>query len=67
MTRARATAVDAWATLIEGLPQATWIAELATRKLAVAGEPITAQYDAPFVPGPFRRNEVLIPVARPEP
>jgi hypothetical protein len=39
-------------------------AELATRKLAVAGEPITAQYDAPFIPGPFRRNEVLIPVSR---
>ncbi len=39
-------------------------AELATRKLAVSGEPITAQYDAPFVPGPFRRNEVLIPVSR---
>lgn len=42
-------------------------AELATRKLAVAGEPITAQYDAPFVPGPFRRNEVLIPVSRGQP
>jgi len=38
-------------------------AELVTRKLVVAGEPITAQYDAPFIPGPFRRNEVLIPVA----
>lgn len=39
-------------------------AELAKRELAVAGEPITAQYDAPFIPGPFRRNEVLIPVTR---
>lgn len=38
--------------------------ELASRRLAVTGEPITAQYDAPFIPGPFRRNEVLIPVAR---
>ena len=37
-------------------------AELAKRQLAAAGEPITAQYDAPFIPGPFRRNEVLIPV-----
>ena len=37
-------------------------AELATRKLVITGEPITAQYDAPFIPGPFRRNEVLIPV-----
>lgn len=39
-------------------------AELARRQLAVAGEAITAQYDAPFIPGPFRRNEVLIPVTR---
>lgn len=37
---------------------------LATRGLTVAGEPITARYNAPFVPGPFRRNEVLIPVSR---
>ncbi len=37
-------------------------AELVQRKLAVAGDPIAAQYNAPFVPGPFRRNEVLIPV-----
>ncbi len=39
-------------------------AELVKRKLAVSGEVITAQYDAPFIPGPFRRNEVLIPVRR---
>ncbi len=39
-------------------------AELVQRNLAAAGEPIAAQYDAPFVPGPFRRNEVLIPVTR---
>ncbi|MCL4721332.1 MAG: heme-binding protein [Gammaproteobacteria bacterium] len=39
-------------------------AELATRGLTAAGEPITARYNAPFVPGPFRRNEVLIPVTR---
>jgi hypothetical protein len=37
-------------------------AELTQRNLTAAGEPITAQYDAPFIPGPFRRNEVLIPV-----
>jgi SOUL heme-binding protein len=37
-------------------------AELTKRNLTAAGEPITAQYDAPFIPGPFRRNEVLIPV-----
>ncbi|MEO7386380.1 MAG: heme-binding protein [Gammaproteobacteria bacterium] len=40
---------------------------LATRGLVTAGEPITAQYDAPFIPGPFRRNEVLIPVTRKPP
>ena len=39
-------------------------AELARRKLVISGEVITAQYDAPFIPGPFRRNEVLIPVRR---
>ena len=38
--------------------------ELDARKLVAAGEPITAQYDAPFIRGPFRRNEVLIPVRR---
>jgi SOUL heme-binding protein len=40
-------------------------AELAQRNLTAAGDPITAQYDAPFIPGPFRRNEVLIPVTGP--
>lgn len=39
-------------------------AEVARRKLVISGEVITAQYDAPFIPGPFRRNEVLIPVLR---
>ncbi len=37
-------------------------AELVQRKLTASGEAIAAQYNAPFVPGPFRRNEVLIPV-----
>jgi hypothetical protein len=32
----------------------------------IAGEPEAAVYDGPFVPAPMRRNEVLIPVARPE-
>lgn len=40
-------------------------AELVQRKLTASGEAIAAQYNAPFVPGPFRRNEVLIPVTRP--
>lgn len=39
-------------------------AELPARGLKPAGETITARYNAPFVPGPFRRNEVLIPVIR---
>jgi hypothetical protein len=37
---------------------------LAARGLSSAGEPIIARYNAPFVPYPFRRNEVLIPVVR---
>ncbi len=40
-------------------------AELVQRGLTVSGEAIAAQYNAPFVPGPFRRNEVLLPVTRP--
>jgi len=28
------------------------------------GEPQAAQYDAPWVPGPLRRNEILVPVRR---
>jgi hypothetical protein len=39
------------------------------RELAAAGwvpiaEPQAAQYDAPWVPGPLRRNEILLPVRR---
>jgi hypothetical protein len=30
--------------------------------LRAAGEPVVAQYDAPYVPGFVRRNEILIPV-----
>jgi hypothetical protein len=36
-----------------------WIAE---RGLAAAGPPVYARYNAPFIPWPMRRNEVLIPV-----
>lgn len=38
---------------------------LAAHHLVAVGAPIFARYDAPFIPWPFRRNEVLIPV-RPE-
>jgi hypothetical protein len=38
----------------------TW---LAAQAIAPAGEAEFAFYDAPMVPGPLRRNEVLIPVA----
>lgn len=39
-------------------------AEMARRGLTAAGAPIIARYDPPFVPWPFRRNEVLVPVRR---
>ncbi|MEO0606670.1 MAG: heme-binding protein [Pseudomonadota bacterium] len=38
----------------------TWIAE---RGYSAIGPPRFAGYDAPYVPAPFRRNEVMIPVA----
>lgn len=37
---------------------------LAERGLVPVGEPSIARYDAPFMPWPLRRNEVLIPVRR---
>jgi DNA gyrase inhibitor GyrI len=36
---------------------------IATQRLMPAGEAEFAFYDAPMIPGPLRRNEVLIPVA----
>jgi hypothetical protein len=39
---------------------------IAARGLTAAGEPIIARYNAPFVPWPLRRNEVIIPVTRPD-
>jgi hypothetical protein len=36
-----------------------WMTEQA---LAPAGEPVSAQYDSPWKPGPARRNEIMIPV-----
>jgi hypothetical protein len=36
---------------------------LAGQDIAPVGEAEYAFYDAPMVPGPLRRNEVLIPVA----
>jgi DNA gyrase inhibitor GyrI len=39
-----------------------WIAQQGLKR---AGEAEYAFYDAPMVPGPLRRNEVLIPVAAP--
>lgn len=38
---------------------------ITTRGMMPAGEAEFAFYDAPMVPGPLRRNEVLIPVAAP--
>ena len=31
--------------------------------IEVSGEPVWARYDAPFMPSPFRTNEILIPVS----
>lgn len=39
----------------------TWIEG---EELVVDGEPVAAQFDAPWMPGFARHNEVLIPVAR---
>lgn len=38
----------------------SWIAE---KGYSIVGEPVYAFYDAPWTPGPLRRNEVMIPVA----
>lgn len=38
---------------------------IAARGLEVAGDPILARYNPPFMPSFLRRNEVLIPVLRP--
>jgi hypothetical protein len=35
---------------------------ISTQGLKVAGDPIIARYNPPFVPSFFRRNEILIPV-----
>ena len=40
--------------------------ELAEGGWIAAAEPQSAQYDAPWVPGPMRRNEILLPVRRRE-
>ncbi|MCR9222797.1 MAG: heme-binding protein [Hyphomonas sp.] len=39
----------------------TWLQE---QGYAMSGAPRYAGYDAPWVPGPFRRNEVMIPVEK---
>lgn len=40
-------------------------AALASEGLAATGPAVFAWYDPPWTPGPFRRNEVLIPLAEP--
>jgi hypothetical protein len=39
--------------------------QLAAIHLPAAGEPVFAYYDSPWTPGPLRRNEVMLPVAKP--
>jgi hypothetical protein len=46
---------EQWQVLKRELAEAGWV---------ITGEPMTAQYDAPWVPGPLRRNEILVPVRR---
>jgi effector-binding domain-containing protein len=36
---------------------------LGAKKLTASGEPERAFYNSPFIPGPLRRTEVLIPIA----
>ena len=38
----------------------TW---LQAEGLESHGEPLIAYYDSPMIPGPFRRNEAMIPIA----
>lgn len=42
----------------------TWIAK---QGYQIIGAPRYAGYDGPWVPGPFRRNEVMIPVRKSDP
>lgn len=44
-----------WRVMQRELDEAGW---------QLTGEPQAAQYDAPWVPGPLRRNEILVPVRR---
>jgi hypothetical protein len=44
-----------WRLLQRELDKAGWV---------TVGEPKAAQYNAPWLPGPLRRNEVLVPVRR---
>ena len=36
-------------------------------KLTSTGEPVIAYYDSPWTPGPWRRNEVMLPLPAPAP
>jgi effector-binding domain-containing protein len=45
--------------------EASLLAWIKSRGLPVAGPVVYARYNAPFMPWPMRRNEVMVPVAAP--
>ncbi|MDB6069487.1 MAG: hypothetical protein JWL81_658 [Verrucomicrobiales bacterium] len=38
---------------------------MAAEKLTATGQPVIAYYDSPWTPGPWRRNEVMLPLPLP--
>lgn len=53
-----------WSAIRHAEHQRILLRELDKAGWEAVGEPMAAQYDAPWVPGPLRRNEILLPVKR---
>ena len=51
-----------WSESLYREKEALLLREVTRRGLLVSGAPVYARYNAPFVPWPWRRNEVLVPV-----